>query len=57
MVKNNLFFEKTPILAIKSYVKRMNDELESGDIGYYHLPELGSEILNAIKDIEPKGIT
>ena len=54
MVKNNLFFEKTPILAIKSYVKRMNDELESGDIGYYHLPELGGEILNAIKDIEPK---
>ncbi|QCD52177.1 glucose-6-phosphate isomerase [Campylobacter sp. RM16192] len=52
MVKNNLFFEKTPISAIKSYAKRMNEELESGDIGYYHLPELGGDILASISKFE-----
>lgn len=54
MVKNNLFFEKTPISAIKSYAKRMNEEFESGDIGYYHLPELGGDILTSINKLENK---
>lgn len=54
MVKNNLFFKKTPLETITSYAKRMNDELESGEIGYYHLPELGSDMIASIKDIENK---
>ena len=37
MLKNELFFEKTPLSAIGSYAKRMNDELKGGEIGYYHL--------------------
>ncbi|MFL1705764.1 glucose-6-phosphate isomerase [Campylobacter sp. MOP7] len=54
MVKNNLYFKKTPLDTITSYAKRMNDELESGDIGYYHLPELGNDMLASIKNIESK---
>lgn len=54
MVKNNLFFEKTPITTINSYAKRMNDELEGGEIGYYHLPSLGGDILASVKRLEGK---
>ncbi|MDO5046460.1 glucose-6-phosphate isomerase [Campylobacter sp.] len=54
MVKNSLYFKKTPLETITSYAKRMNDELESGEIGYYHLPELGSDMMASIKTIESK---
>jgi len=33
MLKNELFFERTPLSAIGSYAKRMNDELKGGEIG------------------------
>lgn len=51
MIKNELFFKKTELEIINAYANRMNDELESGDIGYYHLPELGDEILSSIAKI------
>jgi glucose-6-phosphate isomerase len=54
MIKNELYFETTPLETITSYAKRMNEELESGEIGYYHLPELGIETLSAIKIAQDK---
>lgn len=52
MLKNELFFERTPLSAIGSYAKRMNDELKGGEIGYYHLPEIGANLLNEIAEFE-----
>ena len=52
MLKNELFFEKTPLGAIGSYAKRMNDELKGGEIGYYHLPEIGANLLSEIAEYE-----
>ena len=52
MLKNELFFEKTPLSAIGSYAKRMNDELKGGEIGYYHLPEIGANLLSEIAEFE-----
>ena len=52
MLKNELFFEKTPLSAIGSYAKRMNDELKGGEIGYYHLPEIGANLLSEIAEYE-----
>lgn len=54
MLKNTLFFKTTNLKLISSYAKRMNDELSSGDVGYYHLIhtslELIDESLEFIKD-------
>lgn len=52
MLKNELFFERTPLSAIGSYAKRMNDELKGGEIGYYHLPEIGANLLSQIAEFE-----
>ncbi len=52
MLKNELFFERTPLSAIGSYAKRMNDELKGGEIGYYHLPEIGANLLSKIAEFE-----
>ena len=52
MLKNELFFERTPLSAIGSYAKRMNDELKGGEIGYYHLPEIGANLLSEIAEFE-----
>ena len=52
MLKNELFFEKTPLSAIGSYAKRLNDELKGGEIGYYHLPEIGANLLSEIAEFE-----
>ena len=46
MIVNNLFFKKNKIEYIKSFEQRLNSEAEEGDIGYYHLPYLGDEIIN-----------
>ncbi|MGP1485463.1 MAG: glucose-6-phosphate isomerase [Campylobacter sp.] len=54
MLTNELLFKKASLDLINSYVNRMNDEFKSGKIGYYHLPELGSEILSSIKAIDQK---
>ncbi|TQR31340.1 glucose-6-phosphate isomerase [Campylobacter sp. MIT 99-7217] len=54
MLKNSLFFPKTELKLISSYARRINDELESGDVGYYHLIDtslsLVDESLEFIKD-------
>ena len=52
MLKNELFFERTPITTIASYAERMNDELKGGKIGYYHLPEIGANLLGEIAEFE-----
>ncbi|WP_086276293.1 glucose-6-phosphate isomerase [Campylobacter vicugnae] len=51
MVKNNLKFNKQNISSISSYARRMNDEIKGDDIGYYHLPSLGMDIVSKIEEI------
>ncbi|MBO5064280.1 MAG: glucose-6-phosphate isomerase [Campylobacter sp.] len=51
MVKNNLKFSKQNISSISSYARRMNDEIKGDDIGYYHLPSLGMDIVSKIEEI------
>lgn len=48
MVINELKFSRSDMQNISSYQRRMNDELKDGEIGYYHLPDFGYEILNEI---------
>jgi len=45
MVKNSLKFSLADINLIKQYEEKINDEAASGEIGYYHLPDLGDEII------------
>ena len=56
MLNNTLFFKESEIRTISSYANRINDEVESGDIGYYHLIDtsltLIDESLNFIQDKE-----
>ena len=51
MVKNNLKFNRQNISSISSYTRRMNDEIKDDDIGYYHLPSLGMDIVSKIEEI------
>lgn len=51
MVKNNLKFNRQNISSISSYTRRMNDEIKGDDIGYYHLPSLGMDIVSKIEEI------
>ena len=51
MVKNNLKFSPKNITTINSYARRMNDEIKGDDIGYYHLPSLGMDIVGKIEEI------
>ncbi|OCS01524.1 glucose-6-phosphate isomerase [Campylobacter fetus] len=44
MVVNELKFPFKDIQNISSYARRMNEELNSDEIGYYHLPSFGEEI-------------
>lgn len=37
MLENTLFFPKVDLEKIASYSRRINDEKESGTVGYYHL--------------------
>lgn len=37
MLNNTLFFKQSEIHTISSYANRINDEVKSGEIGYYHL--------------------
>lgn len=54
MIKNSLFFKTTNLQNITAYANRINDEEQSGDIGYYHLFNtsfnLIEQALNFIKD-------
>lgn len=51
MVKNNLKFNRQNISSISSYARRMNDEIKGDDIGYYHLPSIGMDIVSKIEEI------
>lgn len=56
MLKNQLFFKGAELSTISSYASRINDEAQSGEVGYYHLTQtslnLIDESLNFIKDKE-----
>ncbi|HEF5850962.1 TPA: glucose-6-phosphate isomerase, partial [Campylobacter jejuni] len=56
MLNNTLFFKQSEIHTISSYANRINDEVKSGDIGYYHLIDtslnLIDESLQFIQDKE-----
>ncbi|HEC1539446.1 glucose-6-phosphate isomerase [Campylobacter upsaliensis] len=45
MLENTLFFEKTSLEKIDAYARRINDEQESGDVGYYHLHKMGEALI------------
>lgn len=53
---NNTLFKQSEIHTISSYANRINDEVKSGDIGYYHLIDtslnLIDESLQFIQDKE-----
>lgn len=49
MLRNELFFETTEKENIALYFNRMNGEIASGDIGYYHLPLMGKALINQAK--------
>lgn len=51
MVVNSLKFATKNITTINSYARRMNDELSSDDIGYYHLPSLGADMVGRIDEL------
>lgn len=56
MLSNILHFPRTELKAINAYAHRINDELQSGNVGYYHLfdtsVKLIDESLEFIKDKE-----
>lgn len=58
MLKNTLFFEQTSLERINAYARRINDEKESGEVGYYHLAHSDfsvlDETLKFIKELKTK---
>ena len=53
MVENRLQFHKQNISSINSYTRRINDEMNDGEIGYYHLPKLEiNELVSSISSIK-----
>lgn len=54
MLKHSLFFEKERLDIISAYASRMNDERESGEVGYYHLMDTSLALIeqsqNFMKD-------
>jgi len=55
MIETSFKFNFASSEVIGSYAKRINDEYESGEIGYYHLPVLGQNLLGEIEEYE-KGL-
>lgn len=45
MVTNKIHFKGVEPEFIGAYVSRLNKEIKSGEIGYYHLPDLGLPII------------
>ncbi|MBF7059385.1 glucose-6-phosphate isomerase [Campylobacter volucris] len=50
MLNNTLFFKTQDLHNISAYANRMNDELKSGDIGYYHLVNTSFELISQSKE-------
>ncbi|KAA6231152.1 glucose-6-phosphate isomerase [Campylobacter sp. LR264d] len=46
MFKNTLYFDNFPLSTISAYASRINDELESGEVGYYHLTDTSQILVN-----------
>lgn len=54
MIRNKLFFTNSNIENINAYTRRMNDELNGGEIGYYHLPCIGIELVKKVLEAKDK---
>lgn len=50
MLNNTLFFKTQNLQKISAYANRMNDELENGDIGYYHLVNTSFDLISQSKE-------
>ena len=50
MVVNSLKFNKVDRNLIEEYAKRINLEFKEGNIGYFHLPKTGLDILDEVKE-------
>ncbi|AJC84124.1 glucose-6-phosphate isomerase [Campylobacter peloridis] len=50
MLNNTLFFKTQDFKKITAYANRMNDELKSGDIGYYHLVDTSFDLIKESKE-------
>lgn len=56
MLKHHLFFEKERLEIISAYASRMNDERQSGEVGYYHLMDTSLALIQQCEDfIKDKG--
>ncbi|QKF65146.1 glucose-6-phosphate isomerase [Campylobacter corcagiensis] len=45
MVKNSLNFSTVPFENIDEFARRINDEFESGKVGYFHLPKGSKKLI------------
>lgn len=52
MIKNELKFERENNKNIDAYARRMNDEITSERVGYYHLPNLDESIVKKLSDLK-----
>ena len=50
MVVNSLKFSKVDRNLIEEYAKRINLEFKEGNIGYFHLPKTGLDVLYEVKE-------
>lgn len=50
MLKHHLFFEKERLEIISAYASRMNDERQSGEVGYYHLMDTSLALIQQCED-------
>lgn len=46
MLNHTLFFNKTELSKIISFAHRINDEMQSGDVGYYHLVDTSFSLID-----------
>ncbi|MCW1361040.1 glucose-6-phosphate isomerase [Campylobacter sp. US33a] len=54
MLKNSLFFKSQNLQAISAYASRINDEVQSGEIGYYHLVDTSLNLIDECKEFAKK---
>ncbi|MCR6572691.1 glucose-6-phosphate isomerase [Campylobacter insulaenigrae] len=54
MLNNTLHFKLQDLSKITAYANRMNDELQSGDIGYYHLVDTSLNLIQESKEFIAK---
>lgn len=54
MVINELKFHISNIDVISSYARRMNDEFNSEEVGYYHLPSSSEDIVDKVRLLAQK---